>query len=406
MRRRIAIITGVSGGQRWTHGALIADLIRRFESNDVACALFCDAAEDPAIFDGASELSVMRPYEHNMPADPASLSKWARRALDAGGPFDGVLSTARSVPRGVWMPLDASMDAVLHHAFADQQLAHIGLWVLRHHRSLATGLVERAGLRADRVRHLVAFGDQAATRARDRHPALADRILTVPPVGVCDLPVGPKRVSLRRDARELFRIPAQRPVLLLSCMALVGTRLDSLFDAFKRLMDDRPIDSCPIVVILTNVPYGLHARAQELGVHRLLRVLGPTSETASILSMADALLAPIRAEPDAFALGTTGRFVADGVRAGIPVLAVRGAPGADLVSDLNGSLVDGTPDGWVQALGALCDGAPPAIMPATDRAAIGIDHLAARLLELLLPDDGSDRNVRITAPDPAILKVQ
>ena len=83
----------------------------------------------------------------------------------------------------------------------------------------------------------------------------------------------------------------------------------------------------PILLVLGREGYSVHAQARRAGCEHLVRLLGGTSRMDAALAAADAAIAPLARRND----DCTGRFIADCLRFGVPVIAHPEAPGVELI---------------------------------------------------------------------------
>jgi hypothetical protein len=215
-----------------------------------------------------------------------------------------------------------------------------------------------------------------AERAAKRHAngAVLAEIGADQPTGV-DLgfvsgltrPTDGERDALRREVRDRLGIGQDQPVLLMSCAHLDRPGLGPMLDALGRFRDDGPL-----LLVVGRRGWSISQAAAAHGCSGQVRHLGATGRMDAALSACDAAVAPFRAAGN----GTTGRFIADAVLMGVPVLADPLAPGARLLRERPdaGEIVHGD---WLGAIRRVVEQRPT---PSDD---VSMERFVERLVEVL-----------------------
>src|SRR5690606_5158432 len=204
------------------------------------------------------------------------------------------------------------------------------MWLSRHRGALLGRAVERQAVRtAGGSARVLAFGPAAAAAARERWPRLAEGVRDVGFATMVEPVAADLHARFRAEVRARLHINPARRVVLVSLMRTVGTDWEAFLEAISRITaPEVATGHAPVVVAMARDAYAVHDAACRAGCQRALRVVGQTEAVEALLSAADAVCAPLEPRPDAFCAGATGRFVADALRAGLPVLAAAGASGA------------------------------------------------------------------------------
>lgn len=347
----------------WTHGALVARLTRALAERGREVTLLCDAAEDVEMF--GCHVRARRPFEHNQAEQPAATSRWLART--AGSRNESArddlvtLSLTRLVPGEVWMPLDQSVEALLEDELASRSLLSRGMWLARHWGALAARAIEReAAQREGCVRRVLAFGPAAAATAARRWVRLGGRVRDVGFAAMVEPATGEREARLRAEVRARLHVNPSRRVVLVSLMRTAGADWEAFLGAVARITaPEVRAGNAPVIVAMARDAYAMHEAACRAGCQRALRIVGQTARVEALLAAADAAAAPLSARPDAFRAGATGRFVADAIRAGRPVLAAATASGADMLQhcgvETPGLVVEPSAEAWMEGLRQVCD---------------------------------------------------
>lgn len=346
----------------WTHGALVARLARALIARGREVTLLCDAAEDTAMF--GCRVRARRAFEHDQAEAPTATARWLARMAQARAPGaqDAVtLSLTRLVPGEVWMPVDESAAALLADELGSRRTLSRAMWLWRHWGVLAGRRMERdAAADEGQVRAVLAFGPSAAAAAAGRWPRLAGRVRDIGFAAMVEPATGEAESRLRAEVRARLHINASRRVVLVSLMRTAGADWQAFLGAVARITaPEVRAGNAPVVVAMARDAYAVHDAACRAGCQRALRVVGQTERVDALLAAADAAAAPLGTGPDAFRAGATGRFIADALRAGRPVLSAPTASGVDLVAhrgvEAPGMVVEPTVEAWAEGLRNVCD---------------------------------------------------
>jgi glycosyltransferase involved in cell wall biosynthesis len=180
-------------------------------------------------------------------------------------------------------------------------------------------------------------------------------------------------------------IGPDRPVLLASAVHLQRGGLRPMLEGVVEARRGQP---SLVVVIAGRRTHAIETEAQKAGCIDSVRIIGATSRMDALLAAADLAVSPWVGS------GLSGgRFVADALRLGCPVLAHRGSPGAELVEpthfgtpELGGIVARATAQAWAQAIGETLSrerltGAERAARDAG--AVVSMDAMAARVESIL-----------------------
>jgi glycosyltransferase involved in cell wall biosynthesis len=169
-----------------------------------------------------------------------------------------------------------------------------------------------------------------------------------------------REARLRAEVRARLHINLSRRVVLVSLMRTAGADWEAFLGAVARITaPEVRAGEAPVIVAMARDAYAVHDAACRAGCQRALRIVGQTERVEALLAAADAAAAPLGARPDAFRSGATGRFIADALRAGRPVLAATMASGVDLLEhhgvEAPGLVVEPAVEAWAEALHKVCD---------------------------------------------------
>jgi hypothetical protein len=384
----VLIISGRTGAHPWTAGALVARIARALAARGHEVTLAAQSVQDAHAFAGATAVHAFAPFNQTATDWPLGFARWAR-ARRRAIPHDVSLSTSRVAAADVWMPLEPGALAWLRRARRTLSPPSLGVALARHHgalRAAATDLaiVAPRGGRAGPVRRVVAVGAVSAGEAgRLLHAVrgLGERVVAAPPFAPTTPLAGDARAQARERARAVLGVGAERRVVLASCPAPPGPRLDGLIASVGDLAARDPRRG-PLLVVLARDTYALAARAHRLGAGEHVRAVPLTHDAPTALAMADAAALPLPAWRGPFESGSASRFAADALAAGLPLLALSGAGGYDLArarsaaQDACGLVVDEpSREAWMRTFRTALDG------PWLPRAGVAAAEIGAGLTE-------------------------
>lgn len=402
--------------------ALVAALAGRGHRMDLICESFDDdrLAVPPGVTvhprRGCCLRSATRPW---------ALRDFARARLQALGP-EATLSLTRLLPAPVWMPIIPSASTAAGRALRLRGFEPM----VREARALpltaTKGLLETFA-RGDHygVRRLLAFGPRAAEAARTELPLYRDRVADVGFLPLTTRPDEARRADLRTRLRRAVQIDPDATVILLSAPLGMQRDLAGPLEAAAHLYRQAG-RRAPVLIIASMDPYAVHDAALRVEAQQVVRLAGVTARPEALLCAADLVAAWCRGPLHAFAAGSASRLIAESLSFGLPVLADRRAPGAELIADVRerhapgdtapaapGLLVDGPASlAWYIALQSAAD--PQWLAAARAHAAIRaadfapdasgatpLDRLAARL-EAELAAAAEARTAPGALPSPPI----
>ena len=293
----------------WSPSAWARDLGLALHARGHEVVVACDGVDDAADLAPLTILARTTPRraEHRR---PIAFGAWARR-LVARGCQDVSVSLSPCVGADLWCPVEPGA------AHYWRRLA-----ARRNPASVAMGLTHTGWLPE-------AFVAEAIARGRGGRRA---------PIGVAPEEGGlghasalapiddAARRALRWRTRALLEISPDRPVLVVSGVHHDSPGLDDMLAGLALAAGDAE-GRTPLLLVLGREGYSVHARACRAGCEHLIRLLGGTRRVDAVLAASDVGVAPL-ARP---AGTTSGRFVADCLRAGVPVVADRDAAGVALL---------------------------------------------------------------------------
>lgn len=357
----------------WSSSDWAVQIARGLAARGHEVLMACDGLDDPALLPGL-RLAVRRPQRTVRRADPLGFQRWAS-ALRSQLRDHVSLSLTPWCAGDVWIRLDADSAAAHWRAIRDRdpiaallELAHRP-WVFSAARA------ERRAQRAAGPARTLRFA--AGAEEGEAHMLLyASRL---------PRPDGRLVEQWRAEARALLGINPGRPVLLLSAVEPDGPALEAFLAGVCEVRRRRP-DLSPLVIAAGGRPHSVCRAARRAGCDSgLVRFIGATRWMERALAACDAAVVPW---PD-HGLSAGARFLADALRMGRPVLALRASPGAALLEPAHfgtaplGLLAEApTPEAWAAVLEcALAEGWLPRAQAAARDAgpALSFDGLLDRL---------------------------
>jgi len=375
---------------------IVAEYVRRFPwsaarwSADLGAALLarghdvivaCDGVEDPTYFAG-TPLLVRRPHRTWRGSDPLGFQSWTlAQAVRAGA--DATVSLTPLVPGDVWAPVTHAAGALIGHLVRSHSPVSAALEIAARPWLPLAALAEARARAAHRsqtgrppvVARLGRLSDSGASVAL----GMASRLTP---------PSEDARRDARRSVRSLLGLTMERATILISAVHPHRPGLDAFLRGFMLARADLG-DHAPFLLVMGRRVLPVHGVASRLGAARFVRFLGATSRPELALAAADLAAAPCSATRDI----STGRFIADSLRVGVPVLAHPRAPGAELIRPEHfgtpevGTIVeDPGAEGWRRAIvqHLSLERWPYATRAARDAGAVlSMDGMGARLERVL-----------------------
>ncbi len=364
---RILAFAGRLPRQPWSHTRYIADVLRGLARRGHRVRLVCDSVDDEAMFEGIG-VRALGPFQQNGPQRALHLvasARRERRMAAAGGPdrSDVSISMSRLVTADVWMPAEPTAGAWAADLARSVSPVTFGGVMLKHHRVLGAWVLERLLPAARTARRILTIGPEATAAARAALHDLTDRIVDIGYASRLEAPTPEQAARWRQSIRTLLGIPPERRVVLVSAVWGTGRSLDALLYGLTSALGPkgRAGGQGPVALLLARDAFAAHSAAHRAGCGRAVRILGTTTRVEAALAACDAVAVPVATPGGPFAGGSLGRFIADALVMGRPVLAVPSAPGADLIvkpaagGPAPGLIVIPSASGWGSAIRALMD---------------------------------------------------
>lgn len=358
----------------WSLGATARALTDALAQRGHTITLACQAVDDAAMFERVAMVLPRAPFRQTTTDWPMGMGRFARNARRTIA-HDVSLSLCRSMSADVWMPLDPTPSSWLAHVAKTRRGVVLPVALAKHAgvlAALAYELFSRLPLGARStstpIRRVIAIGPVAAGEAARwlASAGLDDRIVTAPypgpptsPSSSLD-PVATPAPDASR-VRALVRVPADRPLVLISALGPTGRRLEVVFQGLRLAHERRP-DRAPLALVLASEAFAAHTQARRAGATDLVRILTPTARIDDCIAAADVVALPLVASRGLFESGASGRLAARALTLGTPLLAVSGTAGYDLcrsgspTEPAAGWLVDGlTPAAFARAFERISD---------------------------------------------------
>lgn len=321
---------------------------------DVAHALAARGHEVTLCADGADDASdaaplpvvVRDPHRNVRQLSPGRFARWARSLRDRLA-LDRVVSLTWLHAGDAWAPVGPPTLPMMVSLVRRQRApAPVAMVLLARLWAPEAAWIER-GQR--RVAHPLAWPAASAL------PEFSDE----------------RRAGAHARVRAVLGVPEASALVV--CSAAHGER-PGLAGALRGLASACLI-ARPVVALLGFNTWRLRTLADRAGCGADVRTLGVSWSAPELLAGADLALAPQRAT----GRWEMGRFIADAVRCGTPVLAHRGAPGAGVLGAA-GEVVDAD-DAWRAAWERVLGGRLAALAEAARRSssAFALDAAIDRL---------------------------
>lgn len=312
----------------WSSSIWVARIARGLGGLGFTVLIAADGVEDAAIFqpeDPRIRVIVRRPLRKLRSADPLGVARWYG-TIQGSHPSARTISFTRYHPAHLWIPLGASILATLAHAAFSHRPATAAMELLHRPWAPQAFLAER------RARSLArSLGAVRAVLGADRCEGVGSE-QSPATLGYASALVPPDpgtRASLRGRTRDLFSIPDSATVFVTSAVHHDRRGLLQMLEGFAALRNESRADGDQAVhlLIVGRKTHTLAKLSQRAGLGREVHLVGGTDRMDAIFSAADAAVAfASRPEP-----ASTGRFVADSLRLGVPVVASSQASGSELL---------------------------------------------------------------------------
>lgn len=380
-----------------TIGYWLIDLARALAARGHTVTVALDGLEnaEPLMQIGAAphdtstpiDLRVHRPGRDHLGANPFAFQAWAMRMRDQIT-HDVSLSLTPLVPGDVWLPLGPqTWDSIKSVLMTQSPISAVSEFVHRPWLP-AVDVAERLAARATTRR--LTFGLQGIGYASRLDQPDEDRIADV-----------------RRVVRRRLGIDESRSVVIASVLHAHRSGLKSFLGAFGHVVRET-IGPKPLALLIGRSGESIARYADRFGVTEHVLQLGRTMRVMELIAASDLVAAPLAAAKYASwglkQSSTSGRFVADGLRIGRPVIALNRASGAELLTP---GRVEGDPlgPGWIVdandttqwSIGLMTGLSRAWLGHRTDAARragqdLGMDHLMERLEALLSATRSSARS--------------
>lgn len=307
----------------------------------------CDSAHDVSAFEPA-RVVVRHPLRTRHEAQPFRFARWARM-IRAAEVHDVSLSMTPLAAADVMLSISEPAMRRLASTLRRSNLVSAGMDLVHEPMLPITALAEARASRSVLIqRRLTIAASEPGTIVRGCE--------SIGLASALDPPSDESRAKLRARVRAMFDLHDDATVLLTSAMhpyrAGGAAMLEAL--AHVRMGEDGHV---PRVLIAGRYNVRLHEAAVRAGCADRIIFLGGTARMDAALCAADVAVAPGPMK----SLPGTGRFIADSIRLGVPVITAAGVPGAGLVRGDGGTVrpgivLDGNqPNHWREAIEAMLD---------------------------------------------------
>lgn len=335
---RLAVIADRLPRSPWTVGPMVLAACRDLALRGHEVTLIADSVEHAPLA-GAARVITRTVYDHRARASIKGVAALAASWLHQIKP-DVSISFSRVACADVWLPLEPS--ARSRHGHVTRRLGPGGplcvgavIHDLKHAPSDALDtLAERKhGVPGPGVRYILTLGPAAALVARRELPAVRDRVAPLPlPALIPRVPQAMAAV-LRKRVRTLLKIAPERVVALCSATGGIDRHLLPLFDAVAHLHAGHRGQG-PLLLVVASDAVAVQRAADAGapgGLSGAVRVVTPTHRFEALLAAADLVVAPIPRHGSAWSACGPARLAADAMLHSRPILALRGAPGAEYI---------------------------------------------------------------------------
>lgn len=335
---KILVLTEYVSHRPWAPDRWAIVLARELAHRGHNVTLACDGRDDAHDLDGLDPI-VRRPTRDRSARQPLRFATWAGRILrDAD--HDASVSFTSLAPGDLWIPVGPTEPERLK-AMISPNLLSVGIDLV------GRPWIPSASVAALRAR----LGRSARHATRRRLGASQDTNSGLGYAGLVDVGSTHDRDSVRRA----LGVGLDAPAALVSALRIGSPGLDELLGGLSQVCSRRGAAKTPVLVLIGHAQYTLMQRVVRFGVEEHVRIIGAAQRIEHLLSACDAAIAPFAA-----ATNSTGRFVADSLCCGTPVLCAPDAPGAELIRAENGltpgRLLPGrTEPEWRAALECLSD---------------------------------------------------
>ncbi|MBX3359073.1 MAG: glycosyltransferase family 4 protein [Phycisphaeraceae bacterium] len=349
---RILVAAGMISWRPWADGPLVGAIVRSLASRGHEVHVAADSIDDDSILAGAAGVVAMRPLEDNPHRSAARFVRFVRSRRHEVSPRV-MLSCSHLVGAEVWMPTDFSAWAWFASVRRQAGWLRIGMKMARHIGLPASLWCERSAGRSAGVGRALVSGPGAAADLMRSFPGLASRVVHVGTASLLEPSSAEEAGRIRSRMRTAMGIGPGVQIVLVSIPWPVvhdDPQLTNMLEGL-RLLGDRG----PRLVVLARDAVAVHTAACRADVDGSVQILGRAEDPTPLLLGADVALSPMVPHGGVFWAGSFGRFAADAVRLGRPVIAAPGTGAADVLGGVGmagAGLVAGGTDArsWADAL--------------------------------------------------------
>lgn len=322
---RVLLIAEYVRNNPVTIGYWAVDFARALAARGHQITLAIDGMEDPeplttfgrgpAPEGEPIEVRVHRPGRDHLGANPFTFQTWAMRTRDQVT-HDVCLSLTPLVPGDVWLPLaPQTWDSIKSILMTQSPISAVSEFVHRPWLP-AMDIAERLANRSNVQR--LTFGLSGIGYASRLEQPSEERVL-----------------DLRRIVRRRLGIDESRSVVIASVLHAHRSGLKSFLGAFAHVVKET-VGPKPLALLIGRSGESIARYAARFGAHEHVMQLGRTVRVTELIAASDLVAAPLAAAKYASwglkLSATSGRFVADGLRIGRPVIALNRASGAELLA--------------------------------------------------------------------------
>ncbi len=295
------------------------DLTRAFQSRGHHVTLAIDGAEDCSLFANQPgvQVRVHNPERDHLGANPFAFQQWAED-LRSHTSHDRTLSLTSLVAADVWIPFGPGAWDNVKTVLATQSPISALSEIVHQPWLLAIKAAERVAITKNSA--VLTFGNGAGGlgyASRFTQPSEAEV------------------EQMRKSMRDLLRIPHDRRVVLLSAVHAHRGGLQPFLSAFAHLCRETA-ERKPLCIVIGRSGESLANAVAKAGCLEDVKILGRTNRIVEMLAACDLAAIPLAAARHSrFGLKTssvTGRFAADALCVGRPVIALNRAAGSELLN--------------------------------------------------------------------------
>lgn len=318
--------------QPWSESRWALDLSRALIARGHELMLALDSIYDEA--DAPGTLMVHRMRRRERERRPLGFARWAsgvRRIV----PHEVSLSFSRLAAADVRLILG---EPAMHSWWSNVRSRHpisAMFEAVQHPHLPGAMLAERLAASPGRSVRTLRIGGPAEPAPGSGMLGFASRLGT---------PDAAAFEGLRLRTRAALGLSPERTAILISAVHPERPGLGPMLEAFAALRQTRR-ELAPVLLVAGGSGYTVQRAAAALCADGGLRFLGATSRIDAAIAASDLVAAPLAGRRE----GETGRFIADALRLGRPVLASGAACGAELLAPLRVPGVGGAVPGHVIA---------------------------------------------------------